>query len=125
MSYVFESNDITIWEPSRNVATCFLAQLQFLENLVGTTSGLNESMSDTIEIDRSSLQRFLQQVITKVNWENSSLSLLLHGAVVHLLGLAMSDGNLSVTQIDRLPSRWVEEARQFAESSTHPGMTAT
>lgn len=117
MSYVFQHEDKTIWEPRNGVAGLFLASISHIENRLGIGSGLTETMSDTIEVDFAQFSRFLVALPRKINLENSSMRILVRPIIVHLMALLYCGGD-SFTDIERgFPDEWVDESPQLARTN--------
>jgi hypothetical protein len=117
MSYDFEHEKRVLWSPSRSVAQLFLCQVRHLEGVLGLSASMNEYMSDTIDLDFSQLDLFLQELSEWANFENTSLKLLLRGTAVHLLALGLCRDSSDPGVNSRYPNDWVEEARLVASGA--------
>jgi hypothetical protein len=117
MGHVFESNDQTIWCPSRDVALCFLAQVRYFESRLTTGSGLSEVMSDTIDINYRQLARFIAAAGTVTNIDNRSMRLLTKGAIVHLMALLLSGIPLTNDIVALFPDDWINDAMLLSRES--------
>jgi len=111
MGYIFEKNDVTVWSPSLDVARLFLASVRQLEQQVHLPSGLAETMSDTIEIDPNLLLEFVRTLFLTSNTSNQSLSILLHGPIVHLIALLYAV--MPSAQVPTVQEKWNEEAKSL------------
>jgi hypothetical protein len=117
MSYLFEHRDEAIWEPSIEIAKLLLAEISHLESRLGVKSGLNESMSDTVDIDFDQLAGFLVALRKWANLENTSVSMLIKPLFVHLMSLLYC-GDSSPEDVGRgYPDEWLNEARRLARTN--------
>ena len=117
MSYTFEYNDKEVWSPNRDVSLCFLWQVRHLEEQLDVKSGLNEFMSDTIEIDFEKLELFFCQLVGWANLEHVSMRLLLKGVCVHLLALLLCAIELPDILKTSVPQDWIDDASTVASRS--------
>lgn len=117
MSWVFEYKNVEIWGPGRISGQVFLSQVRCLETLMGVEAGLTEYMSDTVEVDFPLLVRFLEQLSVWLNsFGSDTVALLLRGAVVHLLAIAMtSSDNKITTNSASFPKAWIQEAEAIKQ----------
>lgn len=121
MGYDFESSGSSVWSPSQNVARLFLASVRQLEKQMEKSSGLIEPMSDTIEIDSAVLAEFLRAVFAKTNWSHESLSIILHGPLVHMLALLLATNPAALKNISQIPKDWIQEAHLLIARYFHHG----
>ncbi len=77
MSYLFEHRDEAIWEPSIEVARLLLAATSYLESRLGIPSGLDEYMSDTVDVEFDQLAGFLSALLEWANLDNKSMKLII------------------------------------------------
>lgn len=62
MSYVFEIDDATVWEPAIQVGDLFRGYVQVLETVLGVPAGLTEFASDYLILDREALAGFAREL---------------------------------------------------------------
>ena len=123
MGHLYELGNKTIWEPSTGVSELFLAQVRCLEKQVACTSGLSEVLSDFVYIDARLLMTFLQRTAAHLRWDNEPLIVLLHGALVLLLALALlcAESDEQRENVFRgYPVDWRAEVERIAATNMHP-----
>lgn len=117
MGYIFEHNDITVWEPSLNLGKLFLYQLKYFEDRVERSSGITEPylMPDTVEIDFASLKQFMLHVAKIATPQNQSFRMLSKGIFAHLLAFLLWEDDAEHEIMKLYPDDWVQEAHEICK----------
>jgi Family of unknown function (DUF6086) len=114
MSYLFEHRDEAIWEPSIEVARLLLAATSYLESRLGIPSGLDEYMSDTVDVKFDQLAGFLVALREWANLDNKYIKIIIYYIFINLMYLLYC-GSSSVEEVERgYPVDWIAEARDLA-----------
>ena len=97
MGMIFECDGQEIWSTSLGVGNLFLAQIRAIESLLGTKSGVDSFLADTVEIDASLFNSFIGNAMqTLESTNNAPLFALMAGCLEIAIAL-----NTKIT--DQLP----------------------
>src|SRR5262249_736385 len=108
--------DTQIWSPSRDVGLCFLTIIRYLEDRLNISSGLREYMSDTVDVDFNVMEEFLTKLAALAHGPNTSMEILLKGAVLHMLAIAFWKGEIPKHIADLYPKNWIEDAKVLSQT---------
>jgi Family of unknown function (DUF6086) len=64
MSYVFEIDTETVWSPALRVGEIYVGFVRVLEEIVGSSAGLEPISSDMVRIDPERLKGFVRDLLS-------------------------------------------------------------
>ncbi|MEV1331071.1 DUF6086 family protein [Micromonospora costi] len=82
MSYSFESNGETLWDPALRIGKMYVSYAKGMEDVLGVPSGLSPTDQDWADVDPVSFAGFVSELC---EWYFSSPNWLLHGLMRTML----------------------------------------
>lgn len=77
--------------------------MRYLEEELATPAGLDEYMSDTIDVDFDAIDKFLQRIPAWANLDHSSVQLLLRGTMSICSHLRLAAGYVTAERDSCIP----------------------
>jgi hypothetical protein len=88
MGVIVSCNEREVWAPSLKVGYLFLDQVQALEKVVETKSGIESFVADELQVDGTVLSKFILKVLEMLeNTNNGALYALSSGCIQVCLAL--------------------------------------
>lgn len=98
MGFVVSCKNEIVWSPSLAVGNYFAENIKSLEKLLKSESGVSFPLSDTIEIDSSKLNEFVDKILGFVELTNNTPLLIMISGICEIVIALNSKLNETITE---------------------------